>query len=107
MVFSIVYNSTHTFCLDLILLCNLLQFSGTRCVLTNVSKISDVQNGFPPYTGVKVPNLDMSCGNDPTYFVLKNVSPILNFITPGPAKTSLWLDFPMVQGKCTWKWRPP
>ena len=40
---------SHTFCLDLILLCNLLQCSGTRSVLTNV-------RGVPPYTGVEVPN---------------------------------------------------
>ena len=31
-------NSSHTFCLDLILLCNLLQCCGTRSVLANVNK---------------------------------------------------------------------
>ena len=40
------------------------------------SLFSDVQKNsehiFPPYTGVKVPNLDMSCSNDPTYLVLKS-----------------------------------
>ena len=86
MVFStdlahfLVYNSSHTFCLDLILLCNLLQCCGTRSVFTNVNKsrfftifwCSKGLRTLFPYTGVKVPNLDMSCSNDPTYFVLKS-----------------------------------
>ena len=61
--------------LDLILLCNLLQCCGTRSVSTSVwvfhhfPMFKRVENIISPHTGVKVPNLDMSCS---TNVVLKS-----------------------------------
>ena len=62
--------SGRDFILVKLLLCDLLlQCCGIRSVL-GFSLFS--RTLFPPNTGVKVPNLDMSCSNDPTYLVLKS-----------------------------------
>ena len=63
------YNSSHTFCLDLIFVqpSPVLWYKVSPHKCQQKLGFSDVQKCFPPNTGVKVPNLDMSCSNDLTY----------------------------------------
>ena len=81
---------SHTFSLDLILLCNLLLQK------LGFSLFSNVQNIFPLNIGGKVPNLDMSCSNVMIQLtwclhVPPNLESALHFIVPWSTKTQISL----------------
>ena len=88
----------HTFCLDLILLCNLLQCCGTRSVLNGSSLFSDVLRAyFSPLLywsqGYKFGLSSVILGAEKQSFMSPQYWECINFIAACPAKLFLWSDF--------------